>query len=250
MLALLRDSPNADYYIWPEATGTYHLNRSPEAVQAIKKALPVGAMAIIGADRSTGQNKENYQAWNSMYVISAEGIHAVYDKQHLVPFGEYVPLSAILPLENITGGMVDFSSGIGEKRLRTEGLNAIPLICYEIIFTDYAFYSGARPDFIINITNDAWFGNSIGPYQHLAMAQMRAIESGLPVLRAAKTGVSAVVDSFGVVQSELGLNLSGIVFTDIPDKVKAKTIYGKYGLSLILLIMLSSSIIVFFLRKK
>ena len=250
---LMKTGAAADYYIWAEATGIYHLNRSDEAVAAIQAATPDGALAIVGADRSVGDSLANYQAWNSMYVISPRGIAAVYDKQHLVPFGEYVPFSEILPLEMITGGLVNFSSGAGERHIDISGLNALPLICYEAIFTDYIFSTRAkveRPNFIINITNDAWFGDSTGPYQHLAMTKMRAIEAGLPVLRTGKTGISAVIDSFGRIINNLGLNQRGAVFSDIPDRLENPSPYANYHLFLIIMILISSSIIITFLKKR
>lgn len=248
-LALMGEGEDADYYVWAEATGVYPLNRSPEAVDAIASVLPDGALAIVGSDRSNGYTVADYQVWNSAYVVSKKGVESVYDKQHLVPFGEYVPLSGVLPLEKITEGMIDFSSGKGEKRLKLGELSAIPLICYEVVFSDYVRYEGVRPDFIVNITNDSWFGDSSGPYQHLAMAKMRAIESGLPVVRAAKTGVSAVVDSFGAVLANLGLNQRGVVFLDIPDRAIYSSLYLETNLLMLIIILVSASIIVFFRKK-
>jgi len=252
-LDLMKSGKQADYYIWAEAAGVYHLNRSREALYALQDATPAGSLTIVGADRTEGYTREDYKAWNSMYVISPRKIEAIYDKQHLVPFGEYVPFSKILPLEKITYGMADFSSGQGERLINIDGLRALPLICYEAIFTDYILPTRAKveikPDLIINITNDAWFGNSTGPYQHLAMTRLRAIETGIPTLRTAKSGISAVIDAFGNIINSLGLNQKGAVFSDIPAKLSNPTIYSQYRLLLILTILVSGSIITTFFRR-
>lgn len=248
VLELTEQGGSADLIVWPEAASTYHLNRSAAAVEAIQNVLPQNAQAIVGSARSEGDSYEDYKIWNSIYVLSKNKIEGRYDKQHLVPFGEYVPFSEVLPLDKITPGRVDFSRGEGGRQLSAAGLNLLPLLCYEVIFTNYGF-SAQRPDAIVTITNDAWFGNSTGPYQHLAMARMRAIEQGVPVLRAANTGVSAIVDSFGGIKSKVELNQSGFIISAIPDRLLDKTLYNSSGFLGIFLIILSSSIIIFFYKK-
>ena len=137
------------------------------------------------------------RVFNSLVALDPGGdVAAVYDKAHLVPFGEYMPLAGLLPIRLVTGGM-DFSAGPGRVALAPPGLPPFgALICYEVIFPG-AVVPQPRPDWLVNITNDGWFGISAGPWQHLAAARLRAVEEGLPLARAAQTGISAVFDSRG-----------------------------------------------------
>ncbi len=137
------------------------------------------------------------QVWNSLAVLDSAGrVQGIYDKAHLVPFGEYMPLSGLLPIRLAAGGM-DFSAGPGPVLLAPPGLPPFgALICYEVIFPA-AVTPEPRPEWLVNITNDAWLGKSSGPWQHLAAARLRAVEEGLPLARAAQTGISAVFDARG-----------------------------------------------------
>jgi apolipoprotein N-acyltransferase len=168
---------------------------------------------------------------NSLLAMDADGVPVgVYDKWHLVPFGEYQPSWMPLPIQVVPGG--GFAPGPGPATLRVPGVPPVgPIICYEAIFPGQIVNEADRPDWIVNITNDAWFGNSTGPRQHLAAARMRAVEEGLPLLRAANTGISAAFDAFGREQARLGMNQTGFVVTPLPGHLPA-TVFARAGLLL------------------
>ncbi|MFN3077552.1 MAG: apolipoprotein N-acyltransferase, partial [Alphaproteobacteria bacterium] len=164
-----------------------------------------------------------FRVWNSLFVLDGGGdVIGVYDKTHLVPFGEYVPLRQFLPMPKITEGAVDFSAGDGPQTLTAPGLPPFsPLICYEAIFPGNVASRKDRPAWLLNITNDSWFGRSAGPYQHFASTRWRAVEEGLPMVRAAAGGISAVVDPYGRVVAELGLGRRGVLDTPLPEALSA-----------------------------
>ena len=173
------------------------------------------------------------RAYNSIYVIDHDGdVLSVYDKLHLVPFGEYLPFQdwmeklGFVQLTKVQGGFIP-----GLRRHTIQLPNAprvLPLICYEAIFPRDVATAGDRPGWIVNLTNDGWFGISTGPYQHLQQARMRAIEQGLPVVRAANTGISAVIDPFGRLVARLGLGIEGVLDSGLPSAI-APTIYARIG---------------------
>ena len=155
---------------------------------------------------------------------------ATYDKFHLVPFGEYVPLRRWIGITKLTAGRTDFSAGTGPKTIRLPGLPPFsPLICYEVIFSDNVKESNSSARWLLNVTNDAWFGTSSGPYQHFAMARLRAVEQGLPLIRVANTGISGVIDAYGRVTGRLGLNEQGIVDTGLPRGLEGQTLFSRFG---------------------
>lgn len=196
--------PMPDVTIWPETAYPFTMRiDAPQAMPAIKTL-------ITGAVRAEGQ-RDNLKLWNSIVALAGDGnVLAYYDKHQLVPFGEFVPLRTVLPLDKITPGAIDFSRGEGPKTVALAGLPPFsPLVCYEGIFPQHAVDKAQRPAWLLNLTNDGWYGDSAGPYQHLAMVRMRAIEQGLPTVRAANSGVSAVWDSFGRVVGGLSLNQAG-----------------------------------------
>jgi apolipoprotein N-acyltransferase len=168
--------------------------------------------------------------WNSLDAVDDAGkIVANYDKSHLVPFGEYVPLRAILPIGKIVGGAVDFSAGHGPRTIELPGLPpASPLICYEAIFPGAVVDAAHRPDWLLNVTNDGWYGISSGPYQHFAAARMRAVEEGLPLVRAANTGISGIVDPYGRITESLELGARGVVDGALP-KPLPPTLFARLG---------------------
>ncbi len=164
-------------------------------------------------------------------------VAAVYDKAHLVPFGEYMPLSGLLPVRLAAGGM-DFTAGPGPVALAVPGLPPFgALICYEVIFPG-AVTPAPRPAWLVNITNDAWFGHSAGPWQHLATARLRAVEEGLPLARAAQTGISALFDARGRRLGMLPLGQAGTLALDLPPPL-APTPFARAGLILPLALALS-----------
>ena len=178
--------------------------------------------------------------WNSLRAVDSNGtIVGTYDKAHLVPFGEYVPFREWIDIPKITAGRTDFSAGPGVRTLHLPGLPPVgPLICYEIIFPDAVADPNDRPHWLLNLTNDGWYGRSAGPYQHLAAAKFRAIEEGLPVVRVAYTGISAVIDPYGREIARIDLQTEGFVDADLPRMIASKTIYARIG-NLIILIAIA-----------
>ena len=152
----------------------------------------------------------------------------LYDKWHLVPFGEYIPDWLPLPIMVMPGN--GFAAGPGPRTLHVPGLPPFgPLICYEAIFSGEIVDRSDRPDWLVNVTNDAWFGNSTGPRQHLAAARMRAVEEGLPLLRAANTGISAAFDARGHELGRIGMQATGTLIVTLPGALPA-TLFARYGL--------------------
>jgi apolipoprotein N-acyltransferase len=146
-----------------------------------------------------------------------------------VPFGEYVPLRGVLPIQKITPGTIDFSSGDHPHTITLPGLPPFsPLICYEAIFPDAVVDPTHRPDWLLNITDDAWYGLTSGPFQHLAIARLRAIEEGLPLARDGDNGVSAMFDPYGRVTARLDLDAVGVLDVSLP-KPLPPTLYSRYG---------------------
>jgi apolipoprotein N-acyltransferase len=221
------------HLIWPESAFPYILSREPQALAAIARALQ-GKILVTGAARveADGGGKRG-KIFNSIEVLQGDRILAFYDKMHLVPFGEYLPLEGLLrPLgvSHLVPGVWD--RGQGPRTLAAPGLPQIsPLICYEAIFPGEAApkdRSGARPQLLLNLTNDGWFGKTIGPYQHFAQARLRAIEEGLPLVRVANTGVSAIVDSYGRVIESLPLGEEGVIDGRLP-KAAPETVFARWG---------------------
>jgi apolipoprotein N-acyltransferase len=202
--------------IWPESAVPLALNQYPILIQEIQNQTPPGAMMLVGSLR---WNPLHNQIFNSLYVLSrTNGIESIYDKSHLVPFGEYVPLRLLNPFRKLTEGLMDYTPGPGIQTIQKSNLPPFsPLICYEIIFANHIVDRNHPPQWLVNITNDAWFGQTPGPYQHLKMTQIRSIEEGLPTIRAANTGISAVIDSHGRIVHQLGLNEMGIIDTCLPQ---------------------------------
>lgn len=234
-----------DAIIWPETAIPWTLNRSGvvlEEISAAAKDVPV----ILGAQRSEG---ERY--FNALAVLGPQGeVIQIYDKHHLVPFGEYVPFGDLFARFGIYGMApqhgAGFSSGAGAELLDLGQLGrALPLICYEAVFAHDVNAAPARPDFIIHATNDAWFGKYAGPQQHMAQARMRAIEQGLPVARAANTGISAMIDPHGRVLESLGMGQAGYIDAALPLPL-APTLYSRTGdmpLTVLLMVVLGAAVL-------
>ena len=169
-----------------------------------------------------------------MYKRQIDGggaVRAIYDKFHLVPFGEYLPFQDWLPFLPVAALRTGFSAGPGPQTLTAPGLPPFsPLICYEIIFPGAVRApDGPPPRLLINLTNDAWYGVSSGPYQHFATTRVRAVEEGLPVIRAANTGISALIDPLGRVEARLALNQTGHFDHAVPAALSAPTLYSRWG---------------------
>ena len=223
---------DATHVIWPESAFPFILSRDTAAVRQIAARLTSGAILITGAARveETGdRNRPRYL--NSIQVLTKDGLADVhYDKVHLVPFGEYLPLDWLLEklrlrqFVHIPGG---FTAGDNARQIVIPGLPmASPQVCYEAIFPDEIISPGARPKWLLNLTNDGWFGNTSGPYQHFSQARLRAIEQGLPLVRAANTGISGIVDAYGRVQASLPLGTEGVLDGALPQAIN-ETIFSK-----------------------
>ena len=216
--------------VWPETAVPIPLHNDSIWPRQVGQLLPNGGVLLTGALRvDMAPDSGQRRIWNSLLAITSNGsIPAMYDKHQLVPFGEFVPLRRVLPLSKITPGDTDFSRGDGAKTLAVEGVLLFrPLICYEVIFPGLSA-AMPRPQWLVNITNDAWYGNSSGPYQHLAAARLRAIEQGLPLVRAANTGISAVIDPYGRVLQSLPLGTRGIIDQKLPAALPP-TLYAQFG---------------------
>jgi apolipoprotein N-acyltransferase len=223
------------HLIWPESAFPFFLTREPDAMAQIAELLPIGTVLITGAVRApeTVPTQAVTRAYNSIYVIDQDGsVLSVYDKVHLVPFGEFLPLQnflealGLVQLTRIKGG---FIPGDRRRTLTAPGAPSfLPLVCYEIIFPSEARPSGERASWIVNLTNDGWFGTSPGPYQHLQQARVRAIEEGLPLVRAANTGISAVVDPLGRIVRSLPLGTEGVLDSRLPQPI-SRTLYARLG---------------------
>ena len=236
--------PNgASHVIWSETSVPYDISNDARLADWLAGAVPEGGLLFTGALRQNSAGDASpRQLWNSLHAIDSSGnIAATYDKHHLVPFGEYMPLRSIMSVAKLTHGNIDFSSGPGAQTLQVPGLPPFsPLICYEAIFPGQVASGDVRPGWLLNITNDGWFGNTAGPYQHLQAARLRAIEEGLPMVRAANTGISAVIDPLGRILAHLPLGQEGVLQIALP-RALGRTPYamlGDWTLFLILIIPL------------
>ncbi len=230
-----QDAEAITHVLWAETAVPFALNSADEARAVVASASPPGGLVLTGAPRLVTANGTR-QVFNSLFVVTPDGTSdAAYDKTHLVPFGEYMPLSEYIPIPQLTGGS-GFSPGPGAVTLALDGLPPVsPSICYEIVYSGDVTEAGNRPEWLFNLTNDAWFGDSSGPYQHLAAARLRAVEEGLPLIRVANTGISAVIDSRGRILKSLPLNTKGVLDHPLPGALP-ETIFARYGHLPVLLI--------------
>jgi apolipoprotein N-acyltransferase len=252
--------PHADgagaptHIIWPESAFPFLLHRDPASLAQIAALLDPGSVLITGAARMSeplpGEAVGKF--YNAIQVIDERGtILGAYDKGHLVPFGEYVPKfldrlirsMGLREFVHIPGG---FEPSEQHASLRVPGMPPVAAtICYEAIFPGEIVPSGPRPDLILNVTNDAWFGQTPGPYQHFAQARLRAVEEGLPLVRAANTGISAVIDPYGRIVDSLPLGVEGVLDTEIPVAAP-ETEYsglGRFSLTAMLAICLMATVV-------
>ncbi len=233
------------HLIWPESAFPFLLTRNRAAIASIAALLPASTTLITGAMRSEPPvpGQISGYTFNSLYVINGEGeIVAAQDKVHLVPFGEYLPFQSqmealgIRQLTRLRGG---FTAGHQRRHIKLYNAPPIlPLICYEIIFPGQVRGEGERPGWIVNLTNDAWYGDTPGPYQHLRQSLIRSVEEGLPLVRSANTGISVISDSFGRILSVLPLGQVGVVDGPLPTALEG-TQFSRFGKFSFLLILLS-----------
>ena len=241
-----------DLVVWPEVAVPYVMGQRPDLDQMIANAAPDGVSVVVGMRKLLEKSPKN--EWrNSLVVLDPDGNNvASYDKYRLVPFGEFLPFPDVfeaLGLQALAANAGRFGSGDGPAVLKVPGIPDFqPLICYESIFPADIRRGDDRPQWLLQITNDAWFGTFSGPFQHLAQARMRAIENGLPLARSANTGVSAMIDPFGRILDQLPLNQFGYIDAALPKALPA-TLYARTGdLIWILLITSMPLLVVVFSR--
>ena len=232
-----------DLIIWPETAVPWTLERADTALDMVTQAA-AGTPVVLGIQRFDAR-----RLYNSLLLLDGTGAQAaLYDKHHLVPFGEYIPFGDSLARFGLRGFAAQegngYSAGPGPRLIELPRIGAaLPLICYEAVFPQDVRAAPARPQLLLQITNDAWFGRFSGPQQHLSQARMRAIEQGLPLVRAANTGISAVIDAQGRVTASLALGEAGFVDARLPAPLPP-TFYSHTGdwpvLALALLLMAAS----------
>jgi apolipoprotein N-acyltransferase len=230
------------HLVWPESPFPFLLAREPQALSQIAGLLRPRTVLVTGAARAEDAGASP-RYFNAIHVIGPDGVIAdSYDKTHLVPFGEYLPLKGLFgalglrQFVEIPGG---FEQGARRRLLTVKGLPPVlPLICYEAIFPAEAASAGARPGVMLNVTNDGWFGITTGPHQHLAQARLRSIEQGVSMIRAANTGVSAIIDPLGRTPARLALGVEGVLDGPVA-RALPPTLYSRFGeVTYLLLIVL------------
>jgi apolipoprotein N-acyltransferase len=231
------------HLIWPESAFPFILTEKPSALAALDELLAPGTTLITGAVRSTKIANGKPHFYNSLYVIDhTSAIVSTYDKVHLVPFGEYLPFQSVFEavgVRQVARAAGRFSAGPGLRLLGVAGAPDFrPLICYEAIFS-HQIVGEKRPGWLLNITNDAWFGQTPGPYQHFHQARLRAVEQGIALVRAANTGISAIIDPYGRIIGKIDLGSAGVLDGSLPLPIDI-TIYSRFGDYIILLILVIS----------
>ncbi|WP_406873479.1 apolipoprotein N-acyltransferase [Aminobacter sp. P9b] len=216
-------APKPDLIIWPETSVPFLFTERPDALVAIGEMLSEGQMLMAGIVRDEGESVAGTETryYNSVVSINDKGeIVGSIDKVHLVPFGEYIPFAGLMErvgLTQLVAGPMNFVAGTDRRPFALPGgIKASAFICYEIIFPALVAVDAASTQIMVNVTNDAWFGDTPGPYQHFRQSQIRAVENGLPVLRAANTGISGIVDPSGRVVDALAMNVRGTIDVSLP----------------------------------
>ena len=222
------------FVIWPENSVPV-LNEASDALNQLGEVLPRNAVLVAGSVRRTRDERGIMRYYNAIAFIAdtPAGRQAVgfYDKHHLVPFGEYLPLQGFLRaigLAQLAPFDDGFTPGGGPTIVDLGGPKFAPLICYEAIFPGQMHPKGDRPEWLLTVTNDAWFGDTSGPRQHLDQARLRSIETGLPMARSANTGISAVIDGVGRYRARLPLYEAGVIDAPLPKPI-APTLYARFG---------------------
>ncbi|MDR3449866.1 MAG: apolipoprotein N-acyltransferase [Alphaproteobacteria bacterium] len=243
------------HVIWPEAAPPYYLDEDTVHRAELAQRISATASVLTGAVRRDVGPEGETRFYNSLIAIDGLGrVMAGYDKFHLVPFGEYMPFRNYLPasLRALAASAADFTPGPGPRTLRVLGLPTFsPLICYEAIFPGQVADPADRPQMLLNVTNDAWYKNTTGPFQHFAIARVRAIEEGLPLVRVDNTGISAVIDPAGRIVAFIPYGKSGFIDSGLPEPLPL-TLYEKFGdiQPLVVILLLAPIVIVRARRKK
>ena len=243
-----------DLVVWPESALTFFVNENENLLEYLKKNLNKEIILISGGLRRQTTNNKT-RIYNSLYLIKDGAILNYYDKKKLVPFGEYMPLGKFIKFKKLTDGNLDFSKGsksaFHEVMIENNKFNIQTNICYEGIFTMRDKIK-QTPNLIINITNDAWFGDTSGPSQHIAAYQSRITEIGIPAVRVANSGISAFFNAEGKIINKMDLNSRGYIQHEFNLAVKS-SIFDKFGIStttiMIFLFSIFSIIIDWFLKK-
>jgi apolipoprotein N-acyltransferase len=229
-----QSSVPVDLIVWPEAVIFVPANQHQGWLDALKAIAPDHGYAIIGAPRLERTYNNDPTVYTSAYILNQHNVIDIYDKMHLVPFGEYLPwrpLLSRLGADKLTEGALDFTSG---KERALYKLDNIPpfsiLICYEVLFPGEVLNTigDDKPEWLLNMTNDAWYLNSSGPYQHLHIARWRAVEEGMPIIRCTNKGISCVIDSVGRVLKSLGNDVQGVLDVKLPKPIKDRTFYSEH----------------------
>lgn len=249
---------NIDFVVWGETASPFNLAYDLEHRVMAQEAVPpqgylLAGMLQDGYDQSTG----DYLLYNSLAAMDYFGqIHDIYSKNHLVPFGEYIPLRQYLPkwIKPLTNMVGQFAKGEKYQTIKLDGYAEFaPLICYEVIFSGQIVHKQNKPKWAVVLTNDGWYGISAGPYQHLVAAQMRAAEEGISVVRSANSGISAVINPYGIITSQLGLSERGYIDDTVKISMSHDTLFGKYGnivpLFMALLLILAAFSLNYFPKK-
>ncbi|MBN8523162.1 MAG: apolipoprotein N-acyltransferase [Rickettsiales bacterium] len=247
---LSKKEGNPNLIIWSEAALTvpYHLK---PVMQAILSVFANDEQILLtGGVSDNNKVDKDLELYSSLIGIDKYSTKIFeYHKAHLVPFGEYIPFKNILPLKKITPGLMDYTQGRRKSVIIKKFDLAIwPLICYEAIFPQEVRVSNRIVDLLINVTNDTWYGNSSGPYQHLEISRMRAIENGLPMLRVANNGISAFIDPVGRILSKTELNQVTVLDNYVPKKLSEETFFSKYNPSILLIQVLGVLILQLFIK--
>ena len=240
----LGQTPAADLIVWPEATTSFDLSSSPAAQRYIGEMLEKDQLLLAGSSRVVVDPASRYRFHNSLQVYDTRGdLNDVYDKSHLVPFGEYVPLKWFfnaIGFEQLTRARGALTPGAGLRTVKPEGAPSFsPLICYEAIFPGHVV-GDERPDFLLNVSDDSWFGKAWGPRQHFVSARMRTIEEGLPMVRAANQGVTAVIGPRGRIIRQLDPDQEGGI-TEILPRPLPPTLYAMLGDWMSLIVLLATA---------
>lgn len=223
------------FVIWPE-NGAPLLDEASTALRVLSEELPKNAVLITGAARRERDDQDRERFYNSIMTVvetpNGRSVAGIYDKHHLVPFGEYLPfygfLNAVGLAQLTPYGDAGFTPGAGPAVMNAGGPSFSPLICYEVIFPRAVYPRAERPEWLLTVTNDAWFGDTSGPRQHLDQARLRTIETGLPMARSANTGISALIDAKGRILHRVKLYQRGKIDAPLPSAL-ARPLYDWVG---------------------
>lgn len=231
-----------DVVIWGETASTFPIALDREHFNQLLPAVPDDGFLITGSIDYVPDDNSHWLPVNAgMILRHGKGIIDMYAKSHLVPFGEYIPLRRFIPkkLKPVTKVIADFRAGSGVRTIHTDKLPPFGiLICYEVIFPHQVVDLNDKPQWLINLTNDGWYGKSFGPYQHLVAAQLRAVEEGVTVVRAANSGISAMISRTGKIIDSIGLQKRGNLDVILPKNLNIDTPYSKYGNKLLVAVLL------------